>query len=71
MKLLPVLKYNDENSLSCVVTLACLSARNKYRVEREEKSGKGFAMIPERKNINMSLRKCIEVCFFQISAKAL
>ena len=39
---LPILKYNDENSLSCVVTLAYLSARNKYRVEREEKSGKGF-----------------------------
>lgn len=40
---IPVLKYNDENSLSCVVTLAYLSARNKYRIEREEKSGKGFA----------------------------
>ncbi len=39
---LPILKYNDENSLSCVVTLAYLSARNKYKVEREEKSGKGF-----------------------------
>ena len=36
------MKYNDENSLSCVVTLAYLSARNKYRIEREEKSGKGF-----------------------------
>lgn len=40
---LPILKYNDENSLSCVVTLAYLSARNKYKVEREEKSGKGYA----------------------------
>lgn len=40
---LPILKYNDENSLSCVVTLAYLSARNKYKIEREEKSGKGFA----------------------------
>ena len=40
---LPILKYNDENSLSCVVTLAYLSARDKYRVEREEKSGKGYA----------------------------
>jgi hypothetical protein len=40
---IPVLKYNDENSLACVVTLAYLSARNKYKVEREEKSGKGFA----------------------------
>ena len=51
---LPILKYNDENSLSCVVTLAYLSARNKYRVEREEKSGKGFADFifhPRRKNM--------------------
>ena len=39
---LPILKYNDENSLSCVVTLAYLSARNKYKVEREEKCGKGY-----------------------------
>ncbi|MDE7415653.1 MAG: ATP-binding protein [Lachnospiraceae bacterium] len=40
---LPILKYNDENSLSCVVTLAYLSARNKYKIVREEKSGKGYA----------------------------
>lgn len=51
---LPVLKYNDENSLSCVVTLAYLSARNQYRIEREEKSGKGFADFifhPKRKGL--------------------
>lgn len=51
---IPILKYNDENSLSCVVTLAYLSARNKYKVEREEKSGKGFAdflFFPRRKNL--------------------
>lgn len=51
---LPILKYNDENSLSCVVTLAYLSARNKYKVEREEKSGKGFVDLifyPRRKNL--------------------
>lgn len=50
---LPILKYNDENSLSCVVTLAYLAARDKYRVEREEKSGKGFADFifhPKQKN---------------------
>ena len=40
---IPILQYNDENSLSCVVTLAYLSARDLYRVEREEKSGKGYA----------------------------
>lgn len=51
---LPILKYNDENSLSCVVTLAYLSARNKYRIEREEKSGKGYAdfiFYPRQKNM--------------------
>ncbi len=39
---IPILKYNDENSLSCVVTLAYLYARDIYRIEREEKSGKGY-----------------------------
>lgn len=51
---LPILKYNDENSLSCVVTLAYLSARNKYRIEREEKSGKGFVdflFYPRQQNL--------------------
>lgn len=40
---IPILKYNDENSLSCVITLAYLAARDDYRIEREEKSGKGYA----------------------------
>lgn len=39
---IPFFKYNDENSLSCVVTLCYLYARDFYRVEREEKSGKGY-----------------------------
>lgn len=50
---IPILKYSDENSLSCVLTLAYLSARDTYRVEREEKSGKGytdFSFHPRRKN---------------------
>lgn len=40
---IPILQYNDENSLSCVITLAYLAARNDYRIEREEKTGKGYA----------------------------
>lgn len=40
---IPILQYNDENSLYCVLTLAYLSARDTYRVECEEKSGKGYA----------------------------
>ena len=40
---IPLLQYNDENSLSCIVNLIYLNARDKYRIEREEKTGKGFA----------------------------
>ncbi len=39
---IPFLQYNDENALSCVVTLCYLYARDDYRIEREEKSGKGY-----------------------------
>ena len=39
---IPILQYNDENSLSCIVNLIYLNARDKYRIEREEKTGKGF-----------------------------
>jgi len=42
-----------ENSLSWVLTLAYSSARDTYRVEREEKTGKGYADFtfhPRRKN---------------------
>ena len=40
---IPILQYNDENSLSCIVNLIYLNARDKYRIEREDKTGKGFA----------------------------
>lgn len=40
---IPVIKYNDENSLSCVVMLSYLSARDEYTIIREMPSGKGFA----------------------------
>ena len=39
---IPFLKYNDENSLSCVITLCYLYARKDYWIRREEKSGKGY-----------------------------
>lgn len=35
----PILAYNNEVELSAVVNLCYLSARNKYRVEREDKAG--------------------------------
>lgn len=50
---IPFLKYNDENALSCVITLAYLAARDYYTVIREEKSGKGYCdylFVPNRKS---------------------
>lgn len=38
----PILSYNHETELSAVVNLVYLAARDIYRVEREEKAGKGF-----------------------------
>ncbi|MDO5136797.1 MAG: PD-(D/E)XK nuclease domain-containing protein, partial [Eubacteriales bacterium] len=38
----PILSYNHETELSAVVNLVYLSARDYYRVEREEKAGKGY-----------------------------
>lgn len=49
-----ILSYNDENSLSCVISMAYIYARNNYVFHREYATGKGFAdivLIP-RKNIN-------------------
>ena len=40
---IPVIKYNDENSLACIITLVYLSARSKYRIIREMPAGRGFA----------------------------
>lgn len=38
----PILSYHHETELSAVVNLVYLSARDHYRMEREEKAGKGF-----------------------------
>lgn len=49
-----ILSYNDENSLSCVLSIAYYYARNDYVMHRELASGKGFAdivLIP-RKNVD-------------------
>ncbi len=40
---IPIIKYNDENSLACVVTLAYLSARDDYKIIREMEAGAGRA----------------------------
>lgn len=38
----PLLRYNNETELSAVVNLVYLSARDRYRVEREDKVGTGY-----------------------------
>lgn len=38
-----ILKYNDENALSCVLTMAYFTAPAYYNIIRELPSGKGFA----------------------------
>ena len=48
----PILSYNNETELSAIINLVYLSARDKYRVEREDKAGKGFVdyiFYPENK----------------------
>ena len=50
-----ILKYNDENALACVLSLAYYSARAYYTEIRELPSGKGFADIvylPRKEHLN-------------------
>ena len=39
----PILNYNNEADLSALVNLLYLSARDRYRIEREDRAGKGYA----------------------------
>ena len=53
-----ILKYNDENSLSCVLSLAYYAARKSYIIERELPAGKGFADLvfkPRSNNSNPAM----------------
>ena len=53
-----ILKYNDENSLSCVISLAYYCARKTYTMERELPAGKGYVDIvfkPRRNNSNPAI----------------
>ncbi len=48
-----ILSYNDENSMSCVLAIAYIWARNEYVIHRELATGKGYAdlvMIPRKKS---------------------
>ena len=50
-----ILKYNDENALSCVISLAYYSAQKNYTLHREMPAGKGFADIVFEPNRNCNL----------------
>lgn len=39
---IPILSYNNETELSAIINLVYLAARDEYRVEREDKAGRGF-----------------------------
>lgn len=53
-----ILSYNDENSLSCVLSIAYIYAKNEYVIHRELHSGKGFAdlvFIPRQPQIRPAM----------------
>jgi len=72
-----ILQYNDENSLSAVVSYAYMFARTEYIVVRELPSGKGFAdltFIPVETNkpamiIELKFNKTAQTAIDQIKAK--
>ena len=73
-----ILKYNDENSLSCVISLAYYTAKKKYAVYREMPAGKGFAdlvFVPGRKTdspamiVELKYEKSVETAMKQIKEK--
>ena len=50
-----IIKYNDENALSCIISLAYYSARQYYNIHREMPAGKGFAdivFLPRKNHID-------------------
>ncbi len=50
-----ILKYNDENSLSCVISLAYYVAKKSYHIYRELPTEKGFADLVFVPNRNTSI----------------
>ncbi len=49
----PILSYNSEAELAALVNLVYLAARDKYRVEREDKAGQGyvdFIFYPDKRD---------------------
>lgn len=73
-----ILQYNDENSLSCVITIAFYSAKKDYMIIREMPAGKGFAdlvFLPRPKKnkpalvIELKSKKAVDTAIDQIKKK--
>lgn len=67
-----LLKYNDENSLSCIITLAYYSAMEQYTLIRELPAGEGFAdivFLPRKKSDSPAM--IIELKYEQSAESAL
>ena len=73
-----IVKYNDENSLSCVIALAYYNAINEYTIIRELPSGKGYAdivFLPRKKSdkpamvVELKWDKSVEGAIEQIKDK--
>ena len=73
-----VLQYNDENSLSCVLTIAYYTAKKDFLMIRELPAGKGFADIvllprPSRKLpaivLELKFNQAAETAIMQILGK--
>ena len=68
-----ILNYNDENSLSCVLTMAYFTAPAYYNIVREMPAGKGFAdfvFIP-RKNAGLRPAMVVELKYNQSADTAI
>ena len=65
-----ILKYNDENSLACVLRLAYFSALKDYTMIRELPTGKGFADIVLLPNRNVDKPAMVLELKFDKSADA-
>ena len=40
-----ILAYNNENALSCIISILCIAIENQYKIIREMPTEKGFADI--------------------------
>ncbi len=59
-----ILNYNNENALSCVISIAYYSARNYYTMHRECPTGKGYAdivFLPRTQYVNEKPAMIVEL----------